>query len=57
MPLDEFVKNVECGLFIDYDGTGYYANADSMTRIPARPSEIREGRVRLEFTHVMWFNK
>jgi hypothetical protein len=57
MTLEEFTKSVQGGCFIDWDGSGYYATATEMSHIPARPSEIIEGSINKEFTHVVWFNK
>jgi hypothetical protein len=58
MLLQEFVENVELGTFIDWDGSGYYANPPSMYRdARARPSEIMKGKIATGYTHVAWFNK
>lgn len=58
MTLAEFEKTVTSGGFIDYDGSGYYAKPDGyFPNLPARPSDIKMGKVDRKFTHVMWFNK
>lgn len=58
MPLQEFIDCVKCGAFIDYDGSGYYANKLEYFRdLPARPSEIFKGIVDSKFEYVAWFNK
>jgi hypothetical protein len=57
MTLEDFKEQCEQHAFIDYDGSGYYAFADSVTRIRANPSDFAQGKVRAGFTHVMWFNK
>lgn len=57
MTLEEFVKSVKSGLFIDSDGHGYYANAKSMSPVVAIPSEIRRSGPLQGWTHVVWFNK
>ena len=52
--LEEFSKNVIDGMFIPYDGDGYLATKDGMSRehscwsLDDRPEWA---------THVMWFNK
>jgi len=58
MTLDEFVDCVKTGLFIDYDGSGYYATESLYDRdSPAIPSEIKQGKINSSYTHVAWFNK
>jgi|688.fasta_scaffold1127259_2 hypothetical protein len=59
MTLKEFIDCCESGGFIDYDGTGYYANSTHESNIPAIPSMISDGMIinRPELTHVVWFNK
>lgn len=58
MTLEEFEENCHCGGFIDYDGSGYYATPTHFDRSkPASPSDICQGRVNRNFTHVLWFNK
>jgi len=57
MLLDEFIKAVKEGCFIDWDGSGYYATENEMSDKPAIPSGIAKGIVDHTFTHVVWFNK
>ena len=61
MPLAQFVECVKSGGFIDYDGTGYYANDhEYFPDYSARPSEIKSGQIKgkkHKFTHVLWFNR
>ncbi|HOD62252.1 MAG TPA: hypothetical protein PKG96_09160, partial [Bacilli bacterium] len=40
MTLKEFIEDVDCGMFIDYDGHGYYATENEMTDIAVLPSMI-----------------
>ena len=57
-PVLEFVERCNLGLFIDYDGTGYYATKEGYSRAhEAQPSEIKAGNINKEFTHVAWFNR
>ncbi len=52
---EEFSERVRLGLFINYDGTGYFATKDGMNRAN------RVDCSKLEFpewaTHVAWFNR
>lgn len=59
MTLEEFIDNVECGGFIDYDGWGKYATSDKMSNKTIRPSNVKSNRLLTndEFTHVVWFNR
>jgi len=55
--MEEFRENVECGGFIDSDGSGRYATENEESDIYIYPSDLEGNRVRDDFTHVMWFNK
>jgi len=57
MTLKEFEEDVDCGGFIDYDGFGRYAMETQESDIYVYPSDIRAGKGRKDFTHIMWFNK
>lgn len=57
LTMEEFISCVKSGGFIDSDGSGNYATKDQMSDITIRPSEIRSGVYRKDFTHVVWFNK
>lgn len=56
MTIEEF-KGAAGTFFSDYDGSGYYATETEVSNIPCVPSEICNGYVRNDFTHVMWYNK
>ena len=56
MTLDEF-KVYAGSFFSDYDGSGYYATETEISNIDCVPSEICNGYIRGDFTHVMWYNK
>ena len=56
MTLDEF-KRLAGIFFSDYDGSGYYATETQVSSVPCVPSDIYNGYVRKDFTHVMWYNK
>lgn len=55
--INEFIDYIKNGVFTDYDGTGYYAKEDKMTRIEATPSLILNGNIDGRWSHVIWFNK
>jgi len=56
--LSEFTNHCLRGLFIDYDGSGYYSNGNVYyCNRPAYPSEIVIGDIDSTYTHVLWFNK
>ena len=56
MTMAEFIENVECGGFTDYDGFGKYATAGKMSDIVVRPSDVPDN-LHAEYSHVVWFNK
>ncbi len=57
MSLENFIENVKCGGFIDYDGFGMYIKDDQMTDIDIYPSDVKANSIRTEFTKIIWFNK
>lgn len=57
MTLDEFVKNVNSGGFIDYDGSGSYSDGVQESDVSIYPSDIQVGNYRKDFTHVIWYNR
>ena len=57
MKIEDFIKAVEAGMFIDYDGFGTYATEDYNTDLIVKPSEVIMGTLNKKFTHVVWFNK
>lgn len=58
MTLAEFIDACKWGMFIDYDGFGYYATDTQMTDIIVYPSDITiRKEVKQEYSHVVWFNK
>jgi hypothetical protein len=57
MLLKDFVDCCNDGVFIDYDGAGYYATETEESDICANPSDIVCGNIRTDFSHVMWYNK
>ena len=57
MTVQDFIDACESGLFIDYDGHGYYATTDGMSSVMVRPSMIKAGGFVTGWTHVVWFNR
>lgn len=59
MTLADFTAHVARGLFIDYDGHGYYATDSEMSDIVVHPSDVKAGLVINDprLTHVVWFNR
>lgn len=57
MTMEDFKGCVEGGGFIDYDGFGYYATEKEQSNIVIYPSDIKNNKVREEFSHVKWYNR
>jgi hypothetical protein len=64
MPLDEWLKQVNDGGFIDYDGHGEFAfdrgnGVWLSSKMPIHPSDITKFKITPPqwATHVLWFNK
>jgi hypothetical protein len=55
--VEEFIEDCESGMFINDDGSGYWANPPKMTRIPVDCRELAKGKVLPGYTHIAWFNK
>ena len=56
MTREEYLKNVESGLLIDYDGVGHPVLANKMDRsIWLSPLQVED--LPETCTHVMWFNR
>ena len=56
MTVEEFLSGCKCGLFTDYDGSGYYGTEDQISDIDVYPSSILKKK-RNDFTHIWWYNK
>jgi len=57
MSLKSFISACRDGMFIDYDGHGYYVEGDQETDIMILPSDVMSGRYRKDFNQIIWFNK
>jgi len=57
MTLKEFIVNVECGGFINYDGFGTYMKDGKESDIHINPSDVKTGNLRKDFDTIMWYNR
>jgi len=57
MTLEHFIECVDCGGFIDYDGSGTYIKDEMMTSISIYPSDVKHKAIRKEFKEIIWFNR
>ena len=57
MTLEYFINCCKNGLLISYDGFGKYATNNEMSDIEIYPSDIKRGKYRKDFSHVVWFNR
>lgn len=58
IPLTEFIELCIAGAFIDYDGHGYYADADgNESEKKVRPSDILNNNISQSYSHVAWYNR
>ena len=55
--LKEFQEDCFTHGIMDSDGCGLYCVDGKETNVDASPSDIMMGKIRTEFTHVVWFNK
>lgn len=59
MTINEFIKCVECGGFIPYDGYGYYFDVKKKTEAKEKVSfnvETLLEKAR-KYKHVIWYNR
>jgi hypothetical protein len=56
IPINQFLEDVESGLFMDCDGYGQWATLDGMGEYLGSVDEIF-GKLPEGATHVMWYNK
>lgn len=57
MSLKSFISACKSGMFIDYDGHGYYVKDNQETDIKIIPSDVDHKKIRKEFDTIIWFNK
>jgi hypothetical protein len=60
-PIKYFIEKCMSNFFIDYDGYGMWSDGkfyygDSYKDM-VYPSDIAKGKIKLEFSHVLWFNR
>jgi len=57
MSLSSFIEDVKDGLFIDYDGFGYYTKDNKMSNILIKPSHVENKKLVEGFNSIVWFNR
>lgn len=68
MTMEEFINSVKAGLFIDYDGFGNYSDGKRVLQrtlskennyepLIVKPSDVKKGKIRKGFSHVVWYNR
>lgn len=68
MTMEEFIASVKAGLFIDYDGFGNYSDGKRVLHrtlseendyepLIVNPSDVKKGKIRKGFSHVVWYNR
>ncbi|HNW33204.1 MAG TPA: hypothetical protein PKL44_03110 [Candidatus Dojkabacteria bacterium] len=55
--LEKFIEYCKAGCFTDYDGHGNYSDGKQLSDIEVVPSDVREGNIKKEWSHVLWFNR
>jgi len=55
--MQDFIDSCKCGMFIDYDGYGEYATKNMVSDIKVRPSDYFKGKLRTQFSFVLWYNR
>ena len=57
-PIDMFIENVRDGNFIDYDGSGYFVNAEG-NKISSIMCNVKwlQDNIPEDAKFIMWFNK
>lgn len=57
MPLSEWLGSVECGGFIDYDGSGELATETHCSNVRISPSQVDLFTFPKWATHIVWYNR
>lgn len=57
VPIKTFKSWCDCCAVTSYDGVGYYATKDEVTRLNASTRAFYEGYIRDDFEYVCWYNK
>ena len=55
--IENFKDMAKRKLVVDEDGYGYYATENAKSNITILPSDVLEGLIREDFTHVIWFGR
>lgn len=57
MPFEDWLSDVNYGMFIDDDGYGYLVKDDLVDPTPFYPSDTNDVRAGEGATGIIWFNK
>lgn len=63
MTIEEWEDGCECGLFINYDGYGFFCNPetnqmeDDIDVYPSDRDTLSYKAQRVQWTHILWFNR
>ena len=57
LTMEEFINCCKTGALIDDDGYGNYATATLVSDIIVRPSDHNNGKLKMQHTHVLWYNR
>lgn len=57
MTAEEFIRSVNNGCLIDYDGIGEYSDGKQVSNIKVKPSAVKKNGLDKRFSHVVWYNK
>lgn len=63
VPIAEWEEQVDCGVFIDYDGFGYFCNPETGLELygfdvyPSMIGDASYEQRKTEWTHINWFNR
>jgi len=55
--LKDFINCCKSGALIDSDGWGEYATATMVSNIRVKPSDYNSGKLKMQHTHVLWYNR
>lgn len=57
MTLAEWLDDVKCGGYIDYDGHGDLATEDTKSNVIIQPSDAEDYDFPIWATHIVWYNR
>ena len=57
MTIQSFKEACMSGMFIDYDGFGYYSDGEKESSIIVVPSDWKKDLIDHRWSHVIWYNR